>query len=228
MRGHGVPVSVTAGPGNARGARLYDRLAARPWVLRLVYAATFHGRERAVRRASLDALSLDPGDRVLELGCGPGNSLDALADRVGPSGRVVALDASAGMVERASERAPDGATVDVVRGDATRPPVADGSVDAVYAAMSLSATGDPVAAVEGAHAALRPGGRLVVLDARPFERAPWTALNPVVGPIARRLTNWHPDADVVGAVRRRFETVAVDSTTGGAVFVAVGQRRGEP
>jgi demethylmenaquinone methyltransferase/2-methoxy-6-polyprenyl-1,4-benzoquinol methylase len=209
--------AVTADP---RGARLYDRLAARPWLLGLVYAATFHGDERAVRRASLDALGLDPGDRVLELGCGPGNSLAALADRVGPAGRVVALDYSAGMVGRARDRP----TVDVLRADATRPPVADGSFDAVYAAMSLSATADPAAAVEGARAALRPGGRLVVLDARPFRRAPWTALSPVVEPVARRLTNWHPETDVAGAMRDRFASVAADATTGGAVFVAVGRK----
>jgi demethylmenaquinone methyltransferase/2-methoxy-6-polyprenyl-1,4-benzoquinol methylase len=106
--------------------------------------------------------------------------------------------------------------------------VADESVDAVYAAMSLSATSDPAAAVAGARRALRPGGRLVVLDARPFERAPWTALNPVVSPVARRLTNWHPDEDVVGAVRKQFKTTAVDTATGGAVFIAVGRKEVEP
>ena len=202
-----------------RGARRYDRIAAHPWLLGLVYAATFHGRERAVRRASYDALGLGPGDHVLELGCGPGNSLAALADRVGPTGRVVAVDYSAGMVDRAAGRA----NVDVVRADATRPPVADGAFDAVYAAMSLSATADPAVAVAGGRAALRPGGRLVVLDARPFRRAPWTALNPVVDPLARRLTNWHPETDVVETMHDQFASVASDATTGGAVFVAVGQ-----
>lgn len=207
-----------------RGARRYDRIAAHPWLLGLVYAATFHGCERAVRRASRDALGLCPGDRVLELGCGPGNSLAALADQVGPTGRVVAVDYSAGMVDRARDRAAGRPNVDVVRADATRPPVADGAFDAVYAAMSLSATADPAAAVAGGRAALRPGGRLVVLDARPFRRAPWTALSPVVEPLARWLTNWHPETDVVEAMCDRFASVASDATTGGAVFVAVGQK----
>lgn len=209
---------MTAG----RGPALYDRLAAEPWLLGVVYAVAFLGREERFRRQSIEALSLAPGERVLELGCGTGNSLAALADRVGPTGRVLGVDYSTAMARAAAARAPDGASV--VHGDATRAPVADGSFDAVYAAMSLSATADPDAGVRAAHAALRPGGRLVVLDARSFQRPPWTALDAVVEPVARRLTNWQPGRDVVAAVREAFDAVETTTATGGAVVVARAER----
>lgn len=217
-----VPGDQPAGTVTAdrRGRRLYDRWSRGG--LRAVYAVAFLGRERAFRRRSVAALSLSPGDRVLELGCGPGNSLARLREQVGPDGTVVAADYSAGMVSRASARVRTAGwdDVHVVRADATRPPVGYATFDAVYASMSLSAMADPEAAVRAAAASLRSGGRLAVLDARPFPARPWTALNPVVVPVARRLTNWYPDVDVVAALERTFEGVSVETHVGGAVYIA--------
>ena len=55
-----------------------------------------------VRAACVDALDLSPGDTVVEFGCGPGVNLPALRDAVGPNGRVVGVDVSPRMLDRAA------------------------------------------------------------------------------------------------------------------------------
>jgi len=76
---------------------------------------------RVGRVAGVDALALQPGDRVIDIGCGTGLSLPLLRRAVGPAGRVVGLDASPTMLRQASRRVQRGGwdNVDLVRGDAT-------------------------------------------------------------------------------------------------------------
>lgn len=212
---------AAGGVGAMRGQRLYDRLSRQFWVLRLVYAVAFLGRGRWFRRRSIAALDLRPGDRVLEMGCGPGNGFAALRAEVGPEGRVVGVDSSAGMVARARARvrARGWENVEVVQADATRLGVGGGTVDAVYAAMSLSATGDPAAAVRAAASCLRDDGRLVVLDARPFPGLPWSVLNPIAVTVFVRLTGWEYETDVPAAIRECFGEVEVSGYNGGAIYI---------
>lgn len=209
-----------------RGQRLYDWWSRHRLALGLLYAVVFLGRERAFRRRSVEALDLEEGDRVLELGCGPGNSLSRLRERVGETGRVVAVDYSEGMTRRAVDRVRRAGweNVDVVRADATTLGARSGEFDAVYAAMSLTAMPDVEAVLGEASTALGAGGRLAVLDARPFQALPWTLLNPLVVPLATWITNWYPDADVPGEMERQFGSVTVAAASGGSVFVAHARR----
>jgi len=133
---------------------------------------------------------------------------------------------SASTTARDRVRAAGRSNVGVVRADATRP-VATGAFDAVYAAMSITATGDADAVARTARDALGPGGRVAVLDARPFQRFPLSALNPPIAAIAWRLTNWYPDADVPGALAAAFGDVDVTAFNAGTLFVATA-RRPEP
>jgi demethylmenaquinone methyltransferase/2-methoxy-6-polyprenyl-1,4-benzoquinol methylase len=206
---------------------VYDWWSRHPRLLDAFYAFVFFGREASIRRRSVDALGLEPGDEVLELGCGPGNSLGPLRERVGPAGRVVGVDASAGMVRRAGERvrAERWENVHVLRGDATRPPLADESFDAVYAAMSLSAMPDPLGAVDAGHERLRPGGTLAVLDAQPFQHFPLTLLNLLLVPLFEALTNWVPDVDIPARIDERFDETHVTTYSDGTLFVAEARTR---
>jgi ubiquinone/menaquinone biosynthesis C-methylase UbiE len=205
-----------------RGASLYDWWSRHPRALDALYAVAFLGRESGIRRHAFERLDAAPGDRVLEVGSGRGDALEELGERVGDTGRAVGLDASRGMVEAAHSRNRDQSmdNVHVLRGDARRPPFTAATFDAAYAAMSLSAVPDPERAIEATAAVLRPGGRFVVLDARPFREWPWRLCNPVVVPAAKYATNWVPAVDVVAVLQRVFDDVDVATFNGGSMFVA--------
>jgi demethylmenaquinone methyltransferase/2-methoxy-6-polyprenyl-1,4-benzoquinol methylase len=206
-------------------ADVYDWWSRHPRALEMLYCLAFLGREASFRRRAMAALDPSPGEHVLELGCGTGNSFAAIRDGVGPGGAVVGLDFSRGMVRAAHERVGDAGwtNVHVVRGDACHPPV-DGAVDAAYASMSLSAVPEPERAVVAIHDALRPGGRFVVLDARPFSGGLGLLLNPFIVPTAEWATDWVPGVDAVAALQRTFASVSVDSFNAGSIFVATARK----
>jgi len=100
-----------------------------------------------VRDGCARALDLEAGDTVVDFGCGPGVNFPALREAVGPDGRVVGVDVTRPMLERARglvERR-GWENVSVVRGDATRPPVE--SADGVLATFVTSLFSDPYAVV---------------------------------------------------------------------------------
>ncbi len=203
-----------------RGQRVYDWWSRHGGLLGRLYDLVFLGTQARLRARSVDALGLSAGDTVLELGCGDGRSLHRLRTRVGPQGEVLAVDYSEGMVRRARERVREAGwgNVHVLWGDAGRPPV-EGPVDAVYASMAISAMPDPAAVAREARRLLRPGGRMAVLDARPFEGS-WAALNRLVVPVSRLATDWNPEADVPGAMAVAFGGVDLETHVWGTVFVA--------
>ena len=209
-----------------RAGERYDWWSRHPRALEILYDVAFLGREATFRRRAMEALSLTSGERVLEVGCGNGNSFAAIHEAVGSTGTLVGMDASRGMVRSARNRIRDRGwgNVHVLRGDAQRPPLASGTFDAAYASMALSAVPNPERAIEATTDALRPGGRLVLLDAQPFQGWPWRRLNPLVVPVAEYATNWVPQVDLVAILRREFETVDVTTYNAGSILIARARR----
>jgi phosphatidylethanolamine/phosphatidyl-N-methylethanolamine N-methyltransferase len=213
--------------GKRRGHRLYDWWSRHPQALDVLYSIAFLGREQLFRQRALDTLAPTPTERVLEVGCGRGNSFKPIRDAVGSDGIVVGLDVSRDMTKAARDRSRNAGwrNVHAIHGDARHPSVADGTFDAAYAAMSLSAVPEPERALEAVKDTLRPGGRLVVLDAQPFEEWPWRLANPLVVPVAERATNWVPQVNLSAALRRTFETVDVETFNAGSLFVACARKQ---
>jgi demethylmenaquinone methyltransferase/2-methoxy-6-polyprenyl-1,4-benzoquinol methylase len=125
--------------------------------------------ERRARNAGLDLLRVQPGERVLELGCGAGGALVALARAVGPAGCVVGLDLSPGMIRQASARLGRAGFADravLLVGDATSVPRPDVSFDALFIAFTLELFDTPEIPLVLAECRrlLRPGGRLAVVS----------------------------------------------------------------
>ncbi len=115
--------------------------------------------------AWLDTAGLAPGATVVDLGCGLGAVTLAAAERVGPTGRVIGVDAAARPLEVARRRAAAGGhrTVVVEQADVTtwEPP---GPVDAVLGRLLLLHLADPVALVARMAARVRPGGVVAFSD----------------------------------------------------------------
>ena len=119
---------------------------------------------RAIAQGSLDLLKLVSGERVLEVGCGTGVFLTALATAVGPTGQVVGIDHAEPFVERARERVHSLEQVRVEQSDAYRLPFADEAFDAAHCERLLMHLEDPVTALREMRRVVRPGGRVVAAE----------------------------------------------------------------
>lgn len=128
-------------------------------------------------------LALEPGDRVLDVACGPGNFTRDFGRVVGAEGLAVGLDASPTMLARAVRDTPAARhpPVAYVRGDAVDPPFADGSFDGVCCFAALHMFADPFAALDGMARVLAPGGRIALLTTCRLRSAPLRTYDGLMG-----------------------------------------------
>jgi arsenite methyltransferase len=127
---------------------------------------TVYGRRDILRRRALvhEALGAGPGERVLDAGCGPGFYVAEILERVGASGSVVGVDASAPMLAVAAKRCEGHANVEFHEGDVTALPVADADFNRALSVQVLEYVTDIPAALGELFRVLRPGGRVVIWD----------------------------------------------------------------
>jgi len=119
---------------------------------------------RGANRAAIAALDLRPGDDLLELGCGPGAALHALAARQ-DLGRICGIDASPAMLAQARRRnraALSADRVDLRLASFEQLPLPDGCIDKVLAVNVVYFWDNAPAVLAEVRRVLRPGGRIAV------------------------------------------------------------------
>lgn len=149
------------GAGRTQSEHSADRWAelGRVWISE---EARIEATHRPVLEALMIALDPQPGERVLDIGCGPGGSLFRISDAVGPTGRVVGIDVAPPVVARARQRAAEEGSenVTVHHADAGERPLAPGTFDALVSLFGVMFFDQPARAFRVLSANLRPGGRL--------------------------------------------------------------------
>lgn len=124
------------------------------------------------------ALALQPGQRVLDIGCGCGGTAFELAAAVGPGGHVLGLDISEPMLALAEQRrrALGLAHVRFSAADATTAEFPGAPFDAVYSRFGVMFFAAPVAAFRNIRAAMAPGAALAFVAWRSVDENPWVNL----------------------------------------------------
>jgi ubiquinone/menaquinone biosynthesis C-methylase UbiE len=130
--------------------------------------SSFYGRITGTGK-TLDRIGLKPGQRVLEVGPGPGRLLIPAARRVLPAGEVVGIDIQPGMIERLKERAKSAniTNLTAILGDATQPIVPEASFDVAFLVTTLGEIPDRAGAIAQCFRALKSGGILSISEMLP-------------------------------------------------------------
>lgn len=166
--------TVAKGRSCDEARRAYDRLAP-------VYDLLAGAGEARLREAGLRLLDVRTGERILEIGCATGRALVCLARDAGPTGRVVGVDLSPAMLERARRRLAQsgrGTRVELRPGDALEIRLERGYFDAIFLAFTLELFDAPdiPKLLSRCREALREGGRLCVAAMDDGQKGPLTGL----------------------------------------------------
>lgn len=172
-------------------AAMFDETAAKYDLMNDVMSL---GQTRLWRRAVVEAIDPQPGERILDIAAGPGSSSLPLR-RAGA--QVASADFSLGMLRQGLVQSPE---LDFTAADAIRLPFADDSFDVVTMSFGFRNVVEPEVALGEFHRVTRPGGRLLICEfSQPVNRAFRTIyseyLMAAFPPVARRLSS-NPDSYV--------------------------------
>ncbi|WP_330251603.1 methyltransferase domain-containing protein [Nocardia sp. NBC_00565] len=134
-----------------------------------VKSAFLLGRVGVLNARLVELTGAAAGDEAVDIGCGPGQLVRALAQQVGPSGRVLGIDPSAAMIDYATGRAKALSNCRFEVGTAQSLNLPDASVDVVTSTFVMHHIPEAKRAEAMAHMfrVLRPGGRLLLADTHP-------------------------------------------------------------
>jgi demethylmenaquinone methyltransferase/2-methoxy-6-polyprenyl-1,4-benzoquinol methylase len=155
-----VPVEEKAG----RVREVFDSVAGNYDLMNDVMSFGIH---RIWKRVAVDMANLRPGQQVLDLAGGTGDLTSLMAARVGKQGSIILSDINAAMIRTGRSRLLDhgvSGNVGFVQANAEQLPFADNRFDCITIAFGLRNVTDKQAALDAMYRALKPGGRLLVLE----------------------------------------------------------------
>lgn len=205
-------------------SRLLKRFAPRDVISNLACVIGF--RDHAYRQRAVDALQLEKGDRVIEIGCGTGRNFAMLERAVGSHGVITGVDLSETMLARARKRIARHrwSNIELVQSDAasyTFP----APVDEVLFTYTLVIIPEYDRVIQRAFRALKDGKHCVVLDQK-LPSGPALRLVPLLELLSRPLQYSH----IVGercpweSIRRHTGSVRMQELYFGFVYLAVGEK----
>jgi len=206
-----------------RVEKAYRRVGSR-WAWNVVSFAGFQGFEPAIRRRTVEHLTLQPGSAVLDVACGRGSNFPYLQRVVGGQGRIVGVDYSETMLAGAEQqvRKQGWTNVELVHGDAAAIAYSD-EFDGALCTIAMTVIPGWREALCALVAAVRPGGRIAIMDGcRP------TGLARIGAPYAllfSRIVAADLSRDVRGECRALLADIREEMRMFGTYFIISGTGR---
>ena len=182
--------------------------------------------QRAYQKNAVAALGLQPGDTVIDIGCGTGLNLSLLEKAVGPTGKIIGVDLTDAMLERARARVAKHGwkNIELVECDAATYKFPK-DINGVFSSYALTPIPEYDAVIANAAKALKKEGRMAILELRRPTRTPeWVVklarllLRPFgVRPVHATYTPWL-------SMEKYFGGVALHEFYFGATYIAVSTR----
>jgi len=124
---------------------------------------------------TMQRAAVQPGEQVLDVGCGCGQTALELAERVGPQGAVLGVDISEPMLTRARERQSERGLKNLtfLQADAQTHQFGSSCFDLVFSRFGVMFFENPTAAFANLHSAVRPGGRLCFVCWQALDKNEW-------------------------------------------------------
>jgi ubiquinone/menaquinone biosynthesis C-methylase UbiE len=163
--------------------------------------SSFMRRMAAVRTELVRHLNPRPGERILDLGTGPGEPAMTIAQAIGPKGRVAGVDLSENMIELATQSAHDRglANIEFRTMDCSALDFPEATFDGVVSSFGFQIFTDPESAAKEARRVVRPTGRIAVCVWSTGKMTPF--LDAIIGPMLE-----HAEPDETGYIPTPYET----------------------
>lgn len=189
-------------------------------------AVTFLGRARTIRSRAVKKLGLRRGGRVLEVACGSGRNFPYLVEAVGKNGFILGFDYSQEMLGAAKRlcKQNNWRNIKLIQGDAAQLKIREKNFDGVISVLGISAVPGWERALKRCYDVLRPGGKLVVCDARLFTGT-LKVVNPLVKLIYSKFAAWDPSKNIPEKMKEIFGNVRVENLNLGTFFIAVSVKK---
>jgi ubiquinone/menaquinone biosynthesis C-methylase UbiE len=184
-------------------------------------------REFAFRRTAVEALNLESGDTVVEIGCGTGLNFRLLRDRVGAEGKIIGVDLTSEMLSAAGRRIERNqwTNIELIQCDAGAYAFPE-SVDGVISTFAITLVEEYDRIIQRGAAALAPGKRLVVLDFKlPANWPMWLIKFFVILTRPFGVTLDLADRHPWESVERYLDLKEFKSLYFGSIYVAAGEKR---
>lgn len=183
-------------------------------------------REWTYRRYAVDALGLQPGDTVVEIGCGTGLNFGLLQDAVGTEGRIIGVDLTDTMLDKARQRVQDNGwtNVDLLLSDAAAFHFPE-QVGGILSTFALTLVPEYDQVIQNGSRALAAGKRWVILDFK-LPSNLFAHLAPVMAFLTRpfavrmEMAERHPWE----SIERHLHNVQLTDLYGGFAYIAIGER----
>ena len=189
---------------------------------------TFLGRAKTIRSWAVEKIGLKRGDKVLEIACGSGRNFSYLVEVVGKEGFILGFDYSQEMLDASKQLCErnDWHSIKLVQGDAAQLKIREKNFDGVLSVLGISAVPEWEKALQRCYDVLRPGGKLVVCDARLFTGF-LRFFNPLINVVYSKFAAWDPSKNIPEKMKEIFGKGEVENLNFGTFFIATSIKKGK-